>query len=97
MFGLGIWELVLILLIVLVLFGRKLPDLGEGLGRGIRNFRKSMREPDEIDVTPKESQSRPIPPAGSRIASADSASAGWKSPGRSSLLRFWTRWRCRPR
>jgi len=53
MFGLGIWELVLILLIILVLFGRKLPDLGEGLGRGIRNFRKAMRQPDEIDVTPK--------------------------------------------
>lgn len=58
MFGLGIWELVLILLIVLVVFGRKLPDLGEGLGRGIRNFRKSMREPDEIDVTPKEGEEK---------------------------------------
>ncbi len=58
MFGLGIWELVLILLIVLVLFGRKLPDLGEGLGKGIRNFRKSMREPDEIDVTPKEGEEK---------------------------------------
>lgn len=58
MFGLGIWELVLILLIILILFGRKLPDLGEGLGRGIRNFRKSMREPDEIDVTPKEGEEK---------------------------------------
>jgi len=58
MFGLGIWELVLILVIVLVLFGRKLPDLGEGLGRGIRNFRKSMREPDEIDVTPKDGEEK---------------------------------------
>lgn len=54
MFGLGIWELVIILALVLIFFGRKLPDLGEGLGRGIRNFRKSMKEPDEIDVTPKE-------------------------------------------
>lgn len=53
MFGLGIWELLIILLLVLIFFGRKLPDLGEGLGRGIRNFRKSMSEPDEIDVTPK--------------------------------------------
>jgi len=58
MFGLGIWELVLILAIILVLFGRKLPDLGDGLGRGIRNFRKSMREPDEIDVTPKEGEEK---------------------------------------
>ena len=54
MFGLGIWELLLILLIVLVLFSRKLPELGEGLAKGIRNFRRSIREPDEIDVTPKQ-------------------------------------------
>lgn len=54
MFGFGIGELVIVLLIVLILFGRRLSDLGEGLGRGIRNFRKSVQEPDEIDVTPKE-------------------------------------------
>lgn len=54
MFGLGIWELLLILLLVLVVFSRKLPELGEGLAKGIRNFRRSIREPDEIDVTPKE-------------------------------------------
>lgn len=58
MFGLGIWELVIILVIVLLLFGRRLPELGEGLGKGIRSFRKSVREPDEIDVTPKEGQER---------------------------------------
>jgi sec-independent protein translocase protein TatA len=54
MFGLGIWELLLILILVVVLFSRKLPDLGEGLAKGIRNFRRTMREPDEIDVTPKD-------------------------------------------
>jgi sec-independent protein translocase protein TatA len=54
MFGLGIWELLLILLVVLVLFSRKLPDLGEGLAKGIKNFRRTFREPDEIDVTPDE-------------------------------------------
>jgi len=53
MFGLGIWELLVILLIVLVVFGRRLPEVGEGLGKGIRSFRKSLKEPDEIDVTPK--------------------------------------------
>ncbi|HEV8342559.1 MAG TPA: twin-arginine translocase TatA/TatE family subunit [Candidatus Binatia bacterium] len=58
MFGFGIGELVIVLLIVLLLFGRRLPDLGEGLGRAIRNFRKSFREPDEIDVTPKEKEER---------------------------------------
>lgn len=58
MFGLGIWELLIILVIVLLLFGRKLPELGEGLGKGIRSFRKSIKEPDEIDVTPKEGQEK---------------------------------------
>ena len=43
---------------ILVFFGRKLPDLGEGLGKGIRNFRKSIKEPDEIDVTPKEGEEK---------------------------------------
>lgn len=54
MFGLGVGELLIILVIVLVLFSRRLPDLGESLGRGIRKFRKSVQEPDEIDVTPKD-------------------------------------------
>ena len=54
MFGLGIWELLLILILVVVLFSRKLPDLGEGLAKGIRNFRRTMKEPDEIDVTPED-------------------------------------------
>lgn len=58
MFGLGIWELLLILILVVVLFSRKLPDLGEGLAKGIRNFRRTMREPDEIDVTPKDSSEK---------------------------------------
>lgn len=58
MFGLGIWELLIILLLVLILFSRKLPELGEGLGKGIRNFRKSVREPDEIDITPKEGEEK---------------------------------------
>lgn len=54
MFGLGIGELLVILVIVLIIFGAgKLPEIGEGLGRGIRGFRKEVHKPDEIDVTPK--------------------------------------------
>jgi sec-independent protein translocase protein TatA len=54
MFGMGIGELLVILVIVLIIFGAgKLPEIGEGLGRGIRNFRKAVRAPDEIDITPK--------------------------------------------
>jgi sec-independent protein translocase protein TatA len=54
MFGLGVGELLVILVIVLIIFGAgKLPEIGQGLGRGIRSFRKEMHRPDEIDVTPK--------------------------------------------
>jgi sec-independent protein translocase protein TatA len=54
MFGLGIWELLLIFLLIMLLFSRRLPDLGSGLAKGIRNFRRTMKEPDEIDITPKD-------------------------------------------
>jgi len=54
MFGLGIGELLLILVIVLFFFSRRLPDLGEGLGKSIKKFRKALSDPDEIDVTPKD-------------------------------------------
>jgi len=52
--GLGFWELLLILLIVLLLFNRRIPELGESLGKGIRKFRKSVNANDEIDITPKQ-------------------------------------------
>ena len=52
--GIGMPELIVILVIVLVIFGAgKLPQIGEGLGKGIRNFRKSTKDQEEIDVTPK--------------------------------------------
>ncbi|HIF64491.1 MAG TPA: twin-arginine translocase TatA/TatE family subunit [Deltaproteobacteria bacterium] len=53
MFGLGVTELIIILVIILIMFGAgKLPEIGEGLGRGIKNFRRATRQSDEIDVTP---------------------------------------------
>jgi sec-independent protein translocase protein TatA len=53
MFGIGVPELLIILVIVLIIFGAgKLPQIGEGLGKGIRNFRKATKNGGEIDVTP---------------------------------------------
>ena len=58
MFGLGIWELVLILLIVVIIFGvGRLPELGGALGKSIKAFKRASKEPDEIDVTPKKDDS----------------------------------------
>lgn len=54
MFGLGTSELILILVIVLIIFGvGKLPDIGTGMGKAIRNFKKASSD-SEIDVTPKD-------------------------------------------
>ena len=58
MFGLGIWELLIILIIILVLFSGKIPEVGEGLGKGIRKFRKTLRDSDEIDITPEDGQEK---------------------------------------
>ncbi|WP_295639228.1 twin-arginine translocase TatA/TatE family subunit [uncultured Mailhella sp.] len=59
MFGIGMQELLVILVLVLVIFGAKrLPEIGGGLGRAIRNFRQAASEPDEIDITPKKDQAK---------------------------------------
>ena len=58
MFGIGTQELLLILVVVLLIFGaKKLPEIGGGLGRAIRNFRRASSEPDEIDITAEKKNS----------------------------------------
>ncbi len=52
--GLGPVELVLILFIVLLIFGAgKLPQIGDALGKSIKNFKRAAEPHDELDVTPK--------------------------------------------
>jgi len=50
MFGLGVQELLIIFVIIMVLFGaKKLPEMGKGLGRGIREFKNATNSLDDDD------------------------------------------------
>ena len=57
MFGFGHWELLIILVIALIIFGAgKLPEIGSGIGNAIRNFKKGVaevekEEPEKIDAS----------------------------------------------
>jgi sec-independent protein translocase protein TatA len=76
MFGsLGFTELILILFIVLIIFGAgKLPQLGEGLGKAIKGFKKSVHEADAIEAEAQAAQQQAaapqqaIPPAQGQTA-----------------------------
>lgn len=47
--GMGMPELIVILVIVLVIFGAgKLPEIGAGLGKGIKNFKKATQDPLDL-------------------------------------------------
>jgi sec-independent protein translocase protein TatA len=60
MFGLGIGELLVVLVIVLVVFGAgRLPEVMGSMGKGVQAFKRGLREPPEIDVTPGDDE----PPA----------------------------------
>lgn len=68
MFGLGFWEIGIILAILLIVFGpSKLPDLAKGLGKGLREFRKATEEfkstiEDEVHRPDPHAHPHPAPP-----------------------------------
>ena len=60
MFGIGMPELVIILVIIMIICGaNKLPQMGAGLAKGIRNFKKGIDGKDGIDTTPKKIEETP--------------------------------------
>ena len=68
--NLGFGELVIVFLIVMLIFGAgRLPQIGEGLGKAIRNLKRGLNTDDDIDVTPTDKQ---VPDrAASRVEEAE--------------------------
>jgi sec-independent protein translocase protein TatA len=72
---LGFGEILIVLVVVLLIFGaNKIPQLGDALGKGIKNFRKATGGDDAIDVTP------PKEPEQMAGAPRTAAPQGEKSP-----------------
>lgn len=77
--GLGMWEIVLIFLVVLLLFGAKrLPEIGSSLGKGIREFKSSVKEIEREINTPAERES--LSSGSASGGQSPSGDAGQRSP-----------------
>jgi len=78
-FGIGGWEVILILAVVLILFGaKKLPDLAKGLGTGIKEFKKATRE--VTDELQNASSDNPPPPAPKTLPANTTAQTAQPQP-----------------
>jgi sec-independent protein translocase protein TatA len=84
MFGMGHWEILIILLVILLIFGAKrIPEMAQGLGKGIREFRTAMRDvQEEIDVNapPAPRQNIEPTPAAQSVAQNAPANTAQNAP-----------------
>jgi len=76
----GIWEILIILVVVLLVFGpRRLPEMAKGLGQSVRAFRKELRDmKSELDLDGKDE----APPTAHRSSAAPAAEAPAPKPPR---------------
>lgn len=65
MFGIGTTEILILMGIAVLIFGaRRLPELGSGMGKAIKNFKAGISGKDEIDVTPNQEEASESKPEG---------------------------------
>lgn len=58
--GIGAQELILIFLVILLLFGaRRIPEIAQGLGKGMKEFKKAMRETQDELTRPETTEKKP--------------------------------------
>ena len=69
-FGIGIWELVILMVVLLLVFGAKrLPEMGRSIGHGMREFKDAVtgkeepEEPEKTELTPPPAPESAAPPA----------------------------------
>ena len=77
-FGIGIWELLILLLVLLLVFGpKRLPEMGRQLGKGMREFKDSVtgdsKDDDDVSLPPAE-PAVPTAPAASESRERDTVS-----------------------
>ena len=66
-FGVSVWEILILLLVVLLVFGpKRLPEMGRSLGKGMREFKDSIsgKDDDPAQLPPPQEQQEPSVPAG---------------------------------